>query len=276
MAKKHYPDGLPYEDQSDLRKAIRSPWKRALAWYVNQGFNGGLCALNRRVREYLEPNSEAEVLDVGTGDGETYLWWAKHIGSARLHSMDALPGAHPEKIHSVRTALDEAWPLEDAIFDVVISSQNIEHIIDTPLYLRECYRVLKPGGYAIFLTENLASWANIGATVMGWMPFSFSNMFGYPMGNRLIWHQGLPKEDLSEFYRKKLWGCLGHQRLFTLSALKDLGERHGFVVEAWFGEGYLPFWGALSRVLARLDAHHCHFIGIKLRKPIESKKERFL
>ncbi len=267
MAKSYYEDGLPYEDQSQLRAAIRSPWKKALAWYVNKSFNGGVCDLNRHVRRYFEPNPSATVLDVGTGDGDQFLWWAQQIGATRLHAMDAIPNRHQDRIQTTLTALDEAWPYADRFFDVVISSQNIEHIIDTPLYMKECLRVLKPGGYAIIMTENLASWANIGATVMGWMPFSFSNMFGYPLGNRLIWHEGLPKEDFTKFYERKLWGCLGHQRLFTPLALRQLGEHYGFRFEAAFGSAYLPLWGVLSEWFSRLDTTHAHFIGVKLRKP---------
>lgn len=267
MPKAYDIDGLPYENQDDLRKKISSPVKRLLAWYVNQTFNGGLHALNRKARNYLEQNEKAAVLDVGTGDGDLLLWWAKAIGTKDLHAMDAIPNAHGDKIKTHLTPLDQKWPLPDETYDVVISSQNVEHIIDTPLYFKECYRVLKPGGYVVMLTENLASWANIGATVLGWMPFSFSNMFGYSFGNKLIWHEGLPKEEFTEFYEKKLWGCLGHHRLFTHLALQHLAERYGFNFEARFGAGYLPFWGTLSSIFSNLDPRHAHFIGVKLRKP---------
>jgi SAM-dependent methyltransferase len=266
MAKKLNSDGQPYEDQESLRSQISTPFKQFLAWYVNKTFNGGLLALNKRTCDFLEPNSNATVLDVGTGDGETFLWWGKIIGSTTLHAMDAIENKHKDAIKTFIASLDEKWPVQSNFYDVVISSQNIEHIIDTPLYMNECNRVLKPGGYFIILTENLSSWANIFATIMGWLPFSFSNMFGYPFGNKLIWHASLPKEDFSEFYEKKLWGCLGHQRLFTPLALRHLGEKYGFRFEKNFAGGYLPFWGLISKWLCRMDPIHAHFIGIKLRK----------
>jgi SAM-dependent methyltransferase len=268
MPRKFHPDGLPYQDQSDLRAQIHSPWKRFFAWYVNQAFNGGFDEINRKIRGYFEPNPSAAILDVGTGDAELLLWWADRIGSRDLHALDAITNPHGDRVKTILAPLDGKWPLDDARFDVVISSQNIEHIIDTPLYLDECRRVLKPGGYVVLATENIASWANIAALLCGWMPFSLTNMFGYPLGNRLIWHDNLPKEDLSRFYREKLWGCLGHQRLFTPLALRQLGERHGFRHEASFGAAYLPFFGALSRFFSWLDPRHCHFIGIKMRKPL--------
>jgi SAM-dependent methyltransferase len=267
MGKKHCSDGLPYEDQSHLRAEIHNPWRKLLSWYADQTYNGGMRALNRAVCEHLECNPSATVLDVGTGDGELFLYWSQSIGTGHLYALDAISNQHADRIQTTLANLDGEWPFPDARFDVVISSMNIEHIVDTPLYLHECFRALKDGGYAVILTENLASWANIFATMMGWMPFSLTNMFGYPIGNQLIWHNDLPKEDLSMFYGKKLWGCLGHQRLFTPLALRQLGERHGFVCEAQWGKGYLPFWGIMSHCMFRMDTRHPHFIGIKLRKP---------
>ncbi len=239
-----------------------------LACYVNKVFNGGLSDLNRRARELLEPNSSAAVLDLGTGDAETFLWWAEHIQSRDLHALDAVPNDHSDRIKTIITSLEQKFPFDDNSFDCVTSSQNIEHIVDTPLYLAEIQRILKPGGYAVILTENLASWANIAALVCGWLPFSSTLMFGYSFGNRLIWHDSLPKTDMSRFYKEKIWGCLGHQRLFTPFALKQISERHGFRCEAVFGAGYAPLFGVLSRWLSRLNPAHCHFIGVKLRKPI--------
>lgn len=267
MPKSFHNDGLPYENQAALRAAIRPSWKKLLAWYVDRVFNGGLAALNRRMKCFLEPDPSAVVLDVGIGDGDLLLWWARYIGTSHLYGIDAIPNQHADKIKTAIAPLDQPWPYTDRFFDVVISSQNIEHIIDTPLYLNECRRVLKEGGYAIILTENLASWANIAGTMMGWMPFSLTNMFGEPIGNKLVWHQGLPKGDFDKFYSERLWGCIGHQRLFTPLALRHLAERHGFVCEANFGAGYLPFWGIVSEWLSKCDATHSHFIGVKLRKP---------
>jgi len=274
MPTKYSDDGAPYEDQSDLRELHGSSWKRILAWYANKTFNGGLSDLNHRARNFLEEDPKATVLDIGTGDGEQLIWWSKKIGTEKLFSIDAVPNKYPEKIKTFTAALDQKWPISDDFCDVLISSQNIEHVIDTPLYMQECNRVLKSGGYVLILTENLASWANIGSLVLGWIPFSLTNMFRFSLGNPLVWHSGLPKDNRTEFYNNKLWGCLGHQRVFTLYALKKLGERYGFSVEAIFGEGYLPFWGSVSRIFSRLNTTHCHFIGIKLRKTSNSSTQK--
>lgn len=41
-------------------------------------------------------------------------------------------------------------------FDVVVSFETIEHILQGPEFLRECHRVLKPGGLLIISTPNAA------------------------------------------------------------------------------------------------------------------------
>lgn len=47
-------------------------------------------------------------------------------------------------------------PFENNHFDFVYAGEIIEHIFDTKSFLKEIHRVLKPGGYLILTTPNLA------------------------------------------------------------------------------------------------------------------------
>jgi 2-polyprenyl-3-methyl-5-hydroxy-6-metoxy-1,4-benzoquinol methylase len=47
----------------------------------------------------------------------------------------------------------------------------IEHLRDTDGFMIELQRVLKPGGIAVISTNNLASWHNIVALMLGAQPF---------------------------------------------------------------------------------------------------------
>ena len=50
-------------------------------------------------------------------------------------------------------------PFRDATFDLVLSHAVIEHVADAPLYLRECARVLAPGGHVFLSTAPCLSFA---------------------------------------------------------------------------------------------------------------------
>jgi len=45
-------------------------------------------------------------------------------------------------------------PLEESSFDAVLSTQVLEHVADPPTYLRECCRVLRPGGRMLLSTHG--------------------------------------------------------------------------------------------------------------------------
>ncbi len=62
----------------------------------------------------------------------------------------------PENVHFTQMHVPELKPFNDNTFDFVISFQVIEHIENDHLYLKEIYRVLKPGGVFIFTTPNKA------------------------------------------------------------------------------------------------------------------------
>jgi SAM-dependent methyltransferase len=50
-------------------------------------------------------------------------------------------------------------PFRDGSFDLVLSHAVIEHVADAPLYLRECARVLAPGGHVFLSTAPYLSFA---------------------------------------------------------------------------------------------------------------------
>jgi SAM-dependent methyltransferase len=75
--------------------------------------------------------------------GKLHRWLAKHPG---LHYSEygKYPGIRQE---------DLLWlTYKDASFDLVLTSETLEHVPDVPRALSEISRVLKPGGYHIFST----------------------------------------------------------------------------------------------------------------------------
>jgi SAM-dependent methyltransferase len=50
---------------------------------------------------------------------------------------------------------DGTVPAEDDSFDVVLSTQVLEHVTDPGTYLSECFRVLRPGGQLLLSTHGI-------------------------------------------------------------------------------------------------------------------------
>jgi ubiquinone/menaquinone biosynthesis C-methylase UbiE len=98
------------------------------------------------------------VLDVGCGSG-AFSREAKRRG-ARVTSLDiALRLLHEtgRKVDTDRVNADAcALPFADGSFDVVISSECIEHTLDPRLALAEIHRVTRPGGRLLVTMPNQA------------------------------------------------------------------------------------------------------------------------
>ena len=164
--------------------------------------------------------------------------------------------------------LNYKWSFKDNYFDFILSSQNIEHLHNTRLYLKESYRCLKKGGQLVVLTENLASWINIGSLIFGWQPFSATLINGWSIGNPLIWHSEKPsnKTSLKKYLDAGISGTASHVRILAYKGLKEIMKQAGFKNVRVYSRGYLPFWGKLSDFLCKIDKKHGYFLigtGIK-------------
>lgn len=102
--------------------------------------------------------SEAVVLEAGVGEG----YGAALLGDVAERviglELDALTAVHVARRYGqtldvVRADL-QALPLPDAAVDVVVTLQVIEHLWDQAGFLRECARVLRPGGRLHCSTPN--------------------------------------------------------------------------------------------------------------------------
>lgn len=98
------------------------------------------------------------VVDAGSGEGYGAAMLrragARHVialeydEQAASHSSQRYP-----EVRTLRANLD-ALPLANATVDAVVTMQVIEHLWDLSRFLRQCRRVLRPGGVIVAATPN--------------------------------------------------------------------------------------------------------------------------
>ena len=108
------------------------------------------------------------LLEVGCGIGTDLVRFAR--GGAVVTGIDLSTTAidlarknfdlHDVRPQELRVANGEALPYPDDSFDVVYGHGVVQYTADAPRLIRECHRVLKPGGDAIFMVYNRVSWLN--------------------------------------------------------------------------------------------------------------------
>ena len=107
------------------------------------------------------------VLDAGCGGGGMPLSLAEEAALVvGIDPVERFPDAgarlaRERGLINLQFALADGMylPFRSAVFDLVLSHAVIEHVADAPLYLRECARVLKPGGHLYLSTAPYLSFA---------------------------------------------------------------------------------------------------------------------
>ena len=107
------------------------------------------------------------VLEVGCGAGTDLVRFAR--GGAIVTGVDLSASAialarqnfgQQGLTADLREADGEHLPFGDATFDLVYAHGVVQYTSDPAALTRECHRVLKPGGEAVFQVYNRISWLN--------------------------------------------------------------------------------------------------------------------
>ncbi|GAA4028609.1 class I SAM-dependent methyltransferase [Allokutzneria multivorans] len=105
----------------------------------------------------LEHCAGARVLEAGCGEGYGARVIADVADRVIALDYDELTSAHVATAYPEVVALRgnlASLPLASSTVDVVVNFQVIEHLWDQPGFLRECLRVLRPGGRLLISTPN--------------------------------------------------------------------------------------------------------------------------
>lgn len=142
---------------SEFRDALKQVWPAvAETFLTGQHFAGRkVRAIRRRVLDPLRitrylRTQPVRKLQIGTGPNPLRGWL----------NTDLLPDTYPEHRDEI-VFLDAArpFPFDDMTFDYVFSEHQIEHIPEPAAHsmIRECFRILRPGGRVRIGTPDLAA-----------------------------------------------------------------------------------------------------------------------
>jgi ubiquinone/menaquinone biosynthesis C-methylase UbiE len=149
-----------------------------------QGINGDSAEMHARdsldisravkhaeLLQRFAPLEGARVLEIGSGFGANVAVWIKAYGAdvygiepsapewgASFEASRILMSANDIDPDRITSAFGENLPFEDNSFDIVYSSNVLEHVQDPERVVQEAIRVLKPGGVLHFEFPNFLSY----------------------------------------------------------------------------------------------------------------------
>ncbi|MBN2042170.1 MAG: class I SAM-dependent methyltransferase [Candidatus Aenigmarchaeota archaeon] len=213
------------------------------------------------IMKMFETHRNGRILDVGCGDGLISSMLAKRTG-AKAYGLDisknSIEKAKTRGVEAAAVNIDrDGIPLPENYFDGVLCGDIIEHIYDTEGLIENVRKVLKPNGYVVISTPNIASWYNRFFLMMGLMPTWIESSSKTFTGNPFI------KEGV------------GHIHAFTKRSLTELLKLNGFrIVETKgspvMGDGTRSktkemIWNTVDSAISRVTSWSSTII-VKARK----------
>jgi len=191
---------------------------------------------------YDRINSE---VDLGKDRYFGIEWYQEAVVQGRSTGLDIVQGD-----------LNKGIPHESNKFACVFGLSLLEHLLNPCGYLKECQRVLQPGGVLIILTPNISTYFTALLILMGRMPSSGP----HPDSDKLIKSEEIFKvsDDAIQPDTKTDTPVHRHLVVFSYRVLRGYLMQLGFSEVKGCGFGLYPFPNFMQPVLEKVDPYHCH------------------
>ena len=111
---------------------------------------------------YLARTPPGRLLEVGCGAGEQLARLRERGWEVEGQEIDAEAAERARALHGLRVHLGTlpSLALPDATYNAVSMNHVIEHVLDPVALLKECNRILKPGGVLVAITPNIEGYGH--------------------------------------------------------------------------------------------------------------------
>ncbi|EKD50788.1 MAG: hypothetical protein ACD_62C00428G0006 [uncultured bacterium] len=183
---------------------------------------------------------QQSLIDVGCGNGSVLNYLKVHYGDSFAYTGIDLFKNEQEGIRFLQADLNQNFAKELGPYDVVLSCEVLEHVVDTDHFINEIKKLLSDQGLLILTTPNLGSFLNRLLLAFGFQPLHTEVSWVSPyLGREVLYKIGhIAKSPAA-----------GHLRLFTHRALRAFLVYHGFEVVAV--DSFVPYEGSM-KIISKL------------------------
>ena len=213
---------------------------------------------------------DSAILDCGANNGWTLDLILKRcsLAPSQYHGIEwnsrCVEEGRNRGLNITQGDLNLGIPVESGIYSCVYALSVLEHLLNPCRFMKDCHRVLRPGGQLVLLTPNISTYFTAALILLGKMPSSGP----HPDSDQLLKTEEIFKVSSDEAKSDVETDTPVHRHLvvFSYRVLRQYLHMIGFSSVTGHGFGLYPFPDFSQPLLERVDPYHCHQMVFVARK----------